>query len=598
MDILLACEEQDYGFQNLFTNNPVFTSVKFCLSAYTAYQEIKNSLQEFDMAVIDHDLPDTSGLELCRKLIDENIDFPLILLTSSGEEHLFGKALSIGVESCLLKPSERDHQSVFPEALKEIARRHGDRIARERAVEGLRKNQKRLQEIVQASNVAIFVIDKNHKLTHWNRACEQLTNVPAEKVLGTNNQWRAFYPEPRPVLADLVLDNVLEHEMAKYYVEGYRRTLLGEGYEAEGFFPSLGEKGKWLFFTAAPLRDASNEIVGSIETVQDVTARRIAENALTENQNRLSQIVQGSVVPTFVLDQDHKITEWNFACENLTGLPAEHMIGTRDQWKAFSEKERPVLADFIIDDAPEEEIIKQYGQKAQQSLLGYGFEVENFFPSLGTEGKWLFFTAAPLRDTRGNIIGAIETLQDITRRKKAEEALRASEQHYRELSLTDELTGLFNVRYFNLCINEEIDRADRYERPLTLLMMDIDDFKTHNDTYGHPEGDIVLQRFGKEILPYLRRTDSVYRYGGEEFVVVLPETPLDEAIVIGERIRKTFSDMIFTPIPDVHISKTLSIGLAQWKSGESLKDFIRRADELLYIAKKNGKNQVVAKSPG
>ena len=161
---------------------------------------------------------------------------------------------------------------------------------------------------------------------------------------------------------------------------------------------------------------------------------RKAENALAESRRWLSQIVQGSAVPTFVVDREHRVCDWNIACEIMTGFKAEQMIGTRDQWRAFSITQRPVLADLILNGASEEEIAAQYGDKYSRSLLGEGYEVEDFFPNLGEDGKWLFFTASPIRDATGTIIGAIETLQDVTRRRKAEDALRASVEHYRDLS--------------------------------------------------------------------------------------------------------------------------------------------------------------------
>jgi PAS domain S-box-containing protein len=577
MRILLVERNTEQGCLSTLQNSPLVGSLRVCHYAEEAREAILTTSEDFDLVAIDYDLPELTGLEFCRQLLDQRVTLPLVLLAPEDVGTRLHTARSFGVEACLLKPTTKDQFSVLSSALQEIARHHRDRMAREEAVRGLRNSLRRLKRIVQASTipsfvinhehlitdwnracaaltgfsakemlgtkdswrvfyssprptmadlivdglleselakhsgheyrrsplgegfegedffpalpdggrwlfitaaplkdrsrrilgaivtlqdvtesrrameklertaswltqilnsstVPTFVIDNNHLLTHWNHACEVLTGIPAEQVIGTSDQWRPFYPQARPSMADLIVDNVLESEIAKHYTSGYRRALLGNGFEAEAFFPHMREGGCWLFFTASPLRSASGKIVGALETLQDITDRRKAEHALAESRRWLSQIIQGSAVPTFVIDRDHRICEWNIACENMTGFQAEQMIGTRDQWKAFSAKQRPVLADFILDGATEEEVARQYGDKYRRSLLGEGYEVEDFFPTLGKEGKWLFFTASPLRDAAGAIIGAIETLQDVTRRRQAEEALRVSEQHYRDLS--------------------------------------------------------------------------------------------------------------------------------------------------------------------
>ncbi|MBN2123952.1 MAG: PAS domain S-box protein [Deltaproteobacteria bacterium] len=152
------------------------------------------------------------------------------------------------------------------------------------------------------------------------------------------------------------------------------------------------------------------------------------------DEERLSQIVLGSPIPTFVIDAGHRITHCNRAFENLTGIPEDRILGTRDQWKAFYGRQRPVMADLIVDGVGEEEIRRHYGEKYSRSLVkGGAYEAEDFFPHLGEKGKWLFFTAAPLRNAEGKTIGAIETLQDVTERKRVEAALRKSEMYHRRL---------------------------------------------------------------------------------------------------------------------------------------------------------------------
>jgi|GEM_PF-5024779 len=152
--------------------------------------------------------------------------------------------------------------------------------------------------------------------------------------------------------------------------------------------------------------------------------QRVAEEDLLESRERLSQIVQGSPIPTFVIDENHIITHWNKACAMMIGLSSAEMVGTRRQWQAFYLHERPVMADLVLDSAKEPRIAEFYAGKYRPSTLIEGaYEAEDFF-DFGHVSKWLFFTAAPIRNRAGRIIGAIETLQDITDRKLMEEEVR------------------------------------------------------------------------------------------------------------------------------------------------------------------------------
>ncbi len=293
----------------------------------------------------------------------------------------------------------------------------------------LRQIGERLSQIVQGSPIPTFVIDANHMVTHCNKAFENLKGISAGDIIGTGNQWMTFYATKRPVLADLIVDQASEEEIADYYDGKSRRSsVIDGGYEVEAFFPGLGRTGMWLFFTGSPLKDDKGNITGAIETLQDVGERRKAEEALRENEKRLFQIVQGSSIPTLVIDDTHTVTHCNRAFENLRGISAEEIIGTHSGG-AISPKAEPVLADFIVDKAPEVEMTWYYGGKCRKSPTIEGaYEAESFFPDWGDDGKWLFVSAAPLTDAEGNIVGAIETIQDVTKRRQTEEALRESEK--------------------------------------------------------------------------------------------------------------------------------------------------------------------------
>jgi len=160
------------------------------------------------------------------------------------------------------------------------------------------------------------------------------------------------------------------------------------------------------------------------------------------------------------------------------------------------------------------------------------------------------------------------------------------EEEVRRLSITDDLTNLYNHRHFFKTLEAELTRLKRQKTSLSLLMLDLDNFKIYNDTYGHLEGDKVLKNIGEIVRHSIRyNVDSGYRYGGDEFAVLLIGASMDQALTIAERIRSSIEQAGFQNI-------TVSIGLSEYRDHFDLEGFVKSADDALYIAKQSGGNRV------
>jgi PAS domain S-box-containing protein len=226
----------------------------------------------------------------------------------------------------------------------------------------------------------------------------------------------------------------------------------GEVARTERVFSLSDGTNRYFDIEWIPVFDEHGEVIRVIGDIREITHRKEAEEKLTK-------IVDGVNIPAFAINSEHKITHWNTAVESLTELKRESVIGTDKQWLPFYPEKRPVMADLIVDKAQESEIKARYGDKYKKSSLIEGaYEALDFFPTLGEEGKWLLFTAAPLRGSNGDVVGAIETLQDLTERKNAEEQSRTIFEHVRTpLCLIEEEKRIYSI-------NKEFETLSGYSR--------------------------------------------------------------------------------------------------------------------------------------
>ncbi len=347
-------------------------------------------------------------------------------------------------------------------------------------------------------------------------------------------------------------------------------------------FNTQGELQRFTI-SGTPIYTEEGEFDGYRGTGTNITDLYLARKAFKETEQRLSQIVVGSPIASFVIDSEHIITHWNKACEVLTGIPASKAIGTKNCWQGFYDSPRPVLANLVLRGALNQDIEKHYGKKFRPSALIPGaYEAEDFFPNM-QGGKWLFFTAAPLVDELGHKTGAIETLQDITRQKEQEKKI-LHQAHF------DSLTDLPN-RFLALDrLNLLIEQTKREHKKLAVLFIDLDDFKKINDTLGHAFGDELLIEASNRLRKTIRNSDTIGRLGGDEFIVLIDDLNCERAVQpIAENLLSSFRQTF--KVQNRELLLTASIGISIYPNdGTQPDELLRNADSAMYFSKNQGRN--------
>ncbi len=311
--------------------------------------------------------------------------------------------------------------------------------------------------------------------------------------------------------------------------------------------------------------------IGMIGFFTDISERRALQERFLESEERFRGIFETARDAIVSVGEDGKIVMANRAAQELLGYGEENLSGM--------EAIRLFPSRFIA-------YWKELSVYA--SGMGPGKERRNIeIPVLSKSGMEI-----PVQLTLADKIvrgQRIQTtiLRDISERKALEEELRLQ-------SITDTLTELYNRRHFHFLARKEAERAQRTHECFSVLLMDVDRFKQYNDAFGHDEGDKVLRVLGEEVRKNFRTMDTGFRYGGEEFLVLLPETTAAAALIPAERLRRRFSTIPFLPHPDEEPRQvTLSIGIAEYHPGVSIDDLVRSADRAMYAAKNAGRNRTV-----
>ena len=315
--------------------------------------------------------------------------------------------------------------------------------------------------------------------------------------------------------------------------------------------------------------------------------RSRVETAPDQERAFANKLLEMLAVPAFVLDTECRVIIWNRACERLTGVPAAEMIGTKDHWRSFYDARRPTLADLVIQNRTEE-IDRLYlrATHGHDSVGQLCAESWCDMPRCGRR-RYLAADASPIFDDQGELAAVVQTLRDMTEEKAAQIALE-------QLATRDGLTGLANRRCFDDTLRAEWSRAMRQHQPLSLLMVDVDNFKAYNDAHGHLGGDECLKRIANAVAGEMRANDLVARYGGEEFAVILPNQSLKGAAIVAERIRCRVEQLDLPHGSDEGKHVTVSIGAATAIAATDAEpsQLVAIADAALYRAKHMGRNRI------
>lgn len=356
----------------------------------------------------------------------------------------------------------------------------------------------------------------------------------------------------------------------------------------QAIMPALQKNGRWRGELLARRKNGSTyfqeasitllEDGGRVCIVRDITWRKRSEERLHRSERFLNTIFNSIRDPFCIFDGDLRIIRVNEAYARMENKTADELIGK----KCYEVLEK---RDSMCEGCVVGKTLTSADPCAKDKLITH---------QDGTE-TWMEIYTYPILDEEGKVSHVIEYTRDITERKKTEDEKRRLIDKLEHLSKTDGLTGLINRRALTGSLTYEIDRAKRYQSELAIILCDVDNFKAINDTYGHDAGDQALQVLSATLKTILRKTDIAGRYGGDEFMLILPETSIKGAESLAEKLLSAVRDAELH-VPNgrpIHLSMSIGIaGLELDREGENIDTFVKRADDAMYVSKQGGKDRV------
>lgn len=474
------------------------------------------------------------------------------------------------------------------------------------AEQSQRETEVTLRAVTDAANEAIVMVNAGSTVTFWNPAAEKIFGYRSSEAIG--NELHALLAPPRyhdayksgfsrfqesgegAAIGRTIELTALRKDGVEIPIELSLSALNLKGiWHAVGVIRDITERKKsdeTLRMHREQLENLVLERTRELNATNELLRKEITDHTRTEEELYRSESFLNTIFDSFrepfsIVDRDYTIIKFNDAFARAKGKRVRDLFGKRC-YEVLRGR------DSVCDDCIVEKTFQSKDPCTKEKLRTRPDGAE----------AWSEIFTYPIFDQNHNVSHVVEYSRDITARKKGEDEKKELIRNLNLLSTTDGLTGLLNRRALNDILRHEIDRASRYNTDLSLIICDIDMFKAINDSYGHTAGDRALQLVAETLKSALRKADIPGRYGGDEFMVILPETPLSGAQSLAEKIRFAVFERALALPGNNGVRLSLSLGVSSRCSPlDDLDTLVALADTALYSAKQSGRNRVSVMQP-